>query len=56
VLDRLGAELGPAWQLVAVPGDEVAAALRRLWVGSAPATWNRNRAAVVSRLTWCDGQ
>ena len=26
--------------------DEVAAALRRLWGGGAPATWNRNRAAV----------
>ena len=53
VLDRLAADLGPARQLAAVPGDEIAAALRRLWDGSAPATWNRNRAAVVSWLTWC---
>ena len=53
VLDRLAAELGPARQLAAVPGDEIAAALRRLWDGCAPATWNRNRAAVVSWLTWC---
>ena len=36
-----------------MPGDEIAAALRRLWGGSAPATWNRNRAAVVSWLSWC---
>ena len=53
VLDRLAAELGPARQLAAVPGDEVASALRRLWGDRAPATWNRNRAAAVSWLTWC---
>jgi len=53
VLDRLAAELGPHRQLGAVPGDEIAAALRRLWGESAPATWNRNRAAVVSWLNWC---
>jgi integrase len=53
VLDRLAAELGPHRQLAAVPGDEVAAALRRQWDGSAPATWNRNPAAVVSWLNWC---
>ena len=53
VIDRLAAELGPHRQLAAVPGDEVAAALRRLWGDRAPATWNRNRAAVVSWLTWC---
>ena len=53
VLDRLAAELGPGRQLAAVPGDEIAAALRRLWGGSAPATWNRNRAAAVSWLNWC---
>ena len=53
VLDRLAAELGPHRQFVAVPGDEVVAVLRSLWGGSAPATWNRNRAAVVSWLNWC---
>jgi hypothetical protein len=53
VLDRLAAELGPGRQLAAVPGGEIAAALRRLWDGCAPATWNRNRAAIVSWLTWC---
>ena len=36
-----------------MPGDEIADALRSLWGGSAPATWNRNRAAVVSWLNWC---
>ncbi len=35
VLDRLAAELGPGRQLAAVPGDEIAAALRRLWDGCA---------------------
>jgi integrase len=56
VLDRLAAGLGPGRQLAAVPGDEIAAALRRLWGASAPATWNRNRAAVVSWLNWCAGK
>ena len=51
VLDRLAAELGPGRQLAAVPGDEIADALRSLWGGCAPATWNRNRAAVVSWRT-----
>jgi len=53
VLDRLAAELGPGRHLGTVPGDEVAAALRGLWGESAPATWNRNRAAVASWLNWC---
>jgi site-specific recombinase XerD len=53
VLDRLAAELGPGRLLGAVPGDEIADALRRLWGESAPATWNRNRAAAVSWLNWC---
>ncbi len=53
MIDHLVAELGPHRQLAAVPGDEVAAALRRLWGNRAPATWTCNRAAVVSWLTWC---
>ena len=53
VLDRLAAELGPGRHLGAVPGDELADALRGLWGESAPATWNRNRAAVASWLNWC---
>jgi len=46
-------ELGPGRLLATVPGDEIAGALRGLWGASAPATWNRNRAAVVSWLAWC---
>ena len=53
VLDRLTADLGTARQLADVTGDEIAGALHRLWGNCAPATWNRNRAAVVSWLTWC---
>ena len=53
VLDRLTADLGPARRLADVPGDEIARALGRLWGECAPATWNRNRAAVVSWLNWC---
>ena len=53
VLDRLATELGPGRLLAAVPGDEIAGTLRSLWGESAPATWNRNRAAVVSWLAWC---
>jgi integrase len=53
VLDRMAAELGPGRLLSAVPGEEIAGALRSLWGSSAPATWNRNRAAVVSWLSWC---
>jgi hypothetical protein len=49
VLDRLAAEIGPHRPLAAVPGEKIAAALRRLWGNRAPARWNRNRAAVVSR-------
>jgi integrase len=53
VLDRLAAELGSGRALADVPGEEIACALLRLWGGSAAATWNRNRAAVVSWLNWC---
>ena len=52
-IDRPAAELGPNRPLAAVPGDEVTAALCRLWASRAPATWNHNRATVVSWLTWC---
>jgi hypothetical protein len=53
VIDRLAAELGPHRPLAAVSGDEIAAALRHRWGHRAFATWNRNRAAVLSWLTWC---
>ncbi|MFI6742269.1 tyrosine-type recombinase/integrase [Nonomuraea sp. NPDC050451] len=35
------------------PLAEIGTALADLWGASAPATWNRNRAAVASWLTWC---
>jgi len=52
-IDRLAAELGPHRPLAAVSGDEIAAALRHRWGHRALATWNRNREAVLSWLTWC---
>lgn len=33
--------------------DRAIAVLGQLWGGSAEATWNRNRAAIGSWLTWC---
>ena len=56
VLYRTAAELGPDRPLAGVAADEIAAALTKLWGGAAPATWNRNRAAVGSWLTWCAGK
>lgn len=53
VLDRLTASLGVSRLLFEVSGDEIANALGRLWGEAAPSTWNRNRAAVVSWLSWC---
>jgi len=41
VIDRLAAELGPRRPLAAVPGDEIAAALRRPRGNRAPSTSNR---------------
>ncbi|GAA3824165.1 hypothetical protein GCM10022226_50970 [Sphaerisporangium flaviroseum] len=32
---------------------EIDTALTDLWGASAPATWNRNRAAIASWLIWC---
>ena len=48
-----GRQPGMARQLAAVPGNEIADALRRLWGDRTPATWNRNRAALASWLNWC---
>src|SRR3954454_10270982 len=57
VLDRLltelGAELGTDRPLAAIEGEELAGLLERLWGQRAPATWNRNRAAVSAWLAWC---
>jgi integrase len=52
-IDRTVALLGGGRLLAEVADDEVGAALTQLWGGGAPATWNRNRAAVSSWLTWC---
>ena len=53
VLDRLLAELGPDRRLASLAGDELADLLEQLWGHRAPATWNRNRAAVAGWLSWC---
>ncbi|GLY76067.1 hypothetical protein [Actinoallomurus iriomotensis] len=44
---------GGARRLADVADSEIGDALVALWGGCAPATWNRNRAAVSSWLTWC---
>lgn len=53
VLHRLADTLGPDRALADIGDDEIAAALTALWRDAAPSTWNRNRAAVSSWLTWC---
>lgn len=53
VLQRVADHLGPNRKLADLDPDEVADALTALWGAAAPATWNRNRAAVSSWLTWC---
>lgn len=52
-LDRLLADLGHGRRLDRLGADELAATFVNLWSHTAPATWNRNRAAVSSWLTWC---
>ncbi len=52
-LDRLAVRLDATRLLSEVGGDELTAALASLWGRAAPATWNRNRAAVSAWLTWC---
>ena len=53
VLHRLADRLGPDRELAGIDGDELADVLTELWGSAAPSTWNRNRAAVSSWLTWC---
>jgi integrase len=53
VIDKLTAQLDPARQPADVDASEIANALETLWGDTAPSTWNRNRAAVGSWLTWC---
>ncbi|GGL49968.1 tyrosine-type recombinase/integrase [Planomonospora parontospora] len=52
-IDRVIALLGPGRPLADVTDAEIGTALAELWGERAPATWNRNRAAVASWLTWC---
>jgi integrase len=52
-IDRTVQILGTERRLADVADTEVGAALKELWGESAAATWNRNRAAVASWLTWC---
>jgi hypothetical protein len=53
VLDRISEQLGPDRALAGAQDDEIGEALATLWGQTKPATWNRNRAAVGSWLTWC---
>lgn len=53
VLHRVADRLGTERELADLGGDEVADALTTLWGDAAPSTWNRNRAAVSSWLSWC---
>ena len=50
---RLLAGLGASRPLAEVSGEELAGLLEQLWGRCAPATWNRNRAAVAAWLSWC---
>lgn len=52
VLDRLADRLGADQLLADVDGQQLAAAVESLWGSAAPATWNRNRAAVGAWLAW----
>lgn len=53
-IDRTIEAVGGRDRLLADVADaEIGDALTALWGGCAPATWNRNRAAVASWLTWC---
>ncbi len=53
VLDRVTSDLGSDRVLAEVSGDELAEVVEQAWGRAAPATWNRNRAAVSSFLSWC---
>ncbi|MFI6180347.1 tyrosine-type recombinase/integrase [Nonomuraea sp. NPDC051191] len=56
-VDRTVATVGGRDRLLANVADaEIGDALTFLWGGCAPATWNRNRAAVSSWLTWCQAK
>ncbi|WP_344830649.1 hypothetical protein [Nonomuraea dietziae] len=52
-IDRTIERLGRDRPLAEIADAEIGQALAELWGRCAPATWNRNRAAVTSWLTWC---
>ena len=52
-IDRVTALLGRDRPLAGVTDTEIGTALTELWGRCAPATWNRNRAAITSWLIWC---
>ncbi|MGI5490345.1 tyrosine-type recombinase/integrase [Microtetraspora malaysiensis] len=52
-IDRVTTLLGRDRPLTEIADAEIGTALAELWGASAPATWNRNRAAVTSWLAWC---
>lgn len=53
VLHRVADLIGPDRELADLDQAEIGDALTTLWGRAAPSTWNRNRAAVSSWLTWC---
>ncbi|PZS22164.1 MAG: site-specific integrase, partial [Pseudonocardiales bacterium] len=53
VLHRVADRLGPNRELADIDDNEIEVALTALWSSAAPSTWNRNRAAVSSWLSWC---
>ncbi|WP_433234962.1 hypothetical protein ACQPYK_24425 [Streptosporangium sp. CA-135522] len=55
-IDRVIHLLGRDRPLAEVGDAELGAALTELWGRCAPATWNRNRAAVTSWLIWCQAK
>ncbi|MGW4472490.1 hypothetical protein ACWENQ_22715 [Nonomuraea sp. NPDC004354] len=55
-IDRTIARLGRDRPLADVADAEIGAALAELWGRCAPATWNRNRAAVTAWLSWCQSK
>lgn len=52
-LHRVADYLDPSRELADVGDHEIGEAISTLWGHSAPTTFNRNRAAVGSWLTWC---
>ncbi|MGH9068306.1 MAG: tyrosine-type recombinase/integrase [Acidimicrobiales bacterium] len=53
VLDRVASDVGADRALAEVSGEGLAEVVERAWGKAAPATWNRNLAALSSFLTWC---